>query len=127
VRPSSGARRAASNAGGATATSAAKPTSGAAHAPTRSRHSRQIAAPTAAEATIHFTNSLPQAVNVYVVQSGTETFVRQVAANTTENLPVRGIALGSQVLLRAVTVDGKSQFDTPNPVALTSMYTWKVP
>jgi hypothetical protein len=84
-------------------------------------------APTAAEATIHFTNNLPQPVNVYIVQSGTETFVRQVGANTTENLPVRGIALGSQVVLRAVTVDGKSQFDTPNPVSLTAMYTWKVP
>jgi queuine/archaeosine tRNA-ribosyltransferase len=84
-------------------------------------------APTAAEATIHFTNNLNQAVNVYVVQGGTETFVRQVGANTTENLPVRGIALGSQVLLRAVTVDGKSQFDTQNPVALTSTYTWRVP
>jgi len=84
-------------------------------------------APTAAEATIHFTNNLAQPVNVYVVQGGTETFVRQVGANTTENLPVRGIALGSQVLLRAVTVDGKSQFDTQNPVALTSTYTWRVP
>ena len=91
------------------------------------RQAQVRTAPTAAEATIHFTNNLPQAVNVYVVQSGTETFVRQVAANTTENLPVRGIALGSQVVLRAVTVDGKSQFDTPNPVSLTSMYTWKVP
>jgi uncharacterized lipoprotein YajG len=91
------------------------------------RQAQVRTAPTAAEATIHFTNNLGQAVNVYVVQSGTETFVRQVAANTTENLPVRGIALGSQVVLRAVTVDGKSQFDTPNPVALTSMYTWKVP
>jgi queuine/archaeosine tRNA-ribosyltransferase len=84
-------------------------------------------APTASEATLHFTNNLAQAVNVYVVQGGTETFVRQVGANTTENLPIRGIALGSQVLLRAVTVDGKSQFDTQNPVALTSTYTWKVP
>lgn len=84
-------------------------------------------APTAAEATIHFTNNLPQAVNVYVVQGGTETFIRQVGANTTENLPVRGIPQGSQVLLRAVTVDGKSQFDTQNPIALTSTYTWRVP
>lgn len=84
-------------------------------------------APSAAEATIHFTNNLAQPVNVYVVQGGTETFVRQVGANTTENLPVRGIALGSQVLLRAVTADGKSQFDTQNPIALTSTYTWKVP
>lgn len=84
-------------------------------------------APTAAEATIHFTNNLSQAVNVYVVQSGTETFVRQVAANTTENLPVRGIPQGSQVVLRAVTVDGKSQFDSQNPMPLTSTTTWKVP
>jgi queuine/archaeosine tRNA-ribosyltransferase len=84
-------------------------------------------APTAAEATIHFTNNLAQAVNVYVVQGGTETFVRQVGANTTENLPVRGIALGSQVMLRAVTVDGKSQIDSQGPVSLTSLYTWKVP
>ena len=84
-------------------------------------------APTTAEATIHFTNNLSQPVNVYVVQGGNETFVRQVGANTTENLPVRGIALGSQVLLRAVTVDNKSQFDTQNPITLTSTYTWRVP
>lgn len=84
-------------------------------------------APTSAEATLHFTNNLQQPVNVYVVQGGTETFVRQVGANTTENLPVRGIALGSQVLLRAVTVDGKSQFDSQGPVSLTSTYSWRVP
>jgi hypothetical protein len=84
-------------------------------------------APTAAAATIHFTNNLSQPVNVYVVQNGTETFIKQVSSNTTENLPVRGIPLGSMVLLRAVTVDSKSQFDTQNPVALTSTYTWKVP
>jgi len=84
-------------------------------------------APTAAAATIHFTNNLSQPVNVYVVQNGTDTFIKQVSANTTENLPVRGIPLGSMVLLRAVTVDNKSQFDTQNPVALTSTYTWKVP
>lgn len=84
-------------------------------------------APTTAEATLHFTNNLSQAVNVYIVQSGTETFVSQVAANTTENLPVRGVPQGSQVLLRAVTIDGKSQFDTQNPITLTSSYTWRVP
>ena len=83
-------------------------------------------APTSAEAAIHFTNNLAQAVNVYVVQGGTEMFVRQVGANTTEHLPVRGVAAGTQVRLRAVTIDGKSQFDSP-PATLTSMYTWKVP
>jgi hypothetical protein len=81
---------------------------------------------TAAESAIHFTNNLPQAVNVYVVQNGTDMFVRQVAANTTEHLPVRGVSAGSQVLLRAVTVDGKSTFTSP-PTTLTSMYSWKVP
>ena len=83
-------------------------------------------APTSAEAAIHFTNNLAQAVNVYVVQGGTEMFVRQVPANSTEHLPVRGVASGTQVRLRAVTIDGKSQFDSP-PATLTSMYTWKVP
>jgi hypothetical protein len=90
------------------------------------RQAQVRTAPTTAEASLHFTNSLPQAVNVYVVQSGTESFVRQVAANTTENLPVRGVALGTQVRLRAVTIDGQRQFDS-DPVSLSSTYTWKVP
>jgi hypothetical protein len=83
-------------------------------------------APTTAEATIHFTNNLSQPVNVYVLQNGTETFIRQVGANTTENLPVRGIPLGSQVLLRAVTLDSKSQFDSQN-LTLSSTSAWRVP
>lgn len=91
------------------------------------RQAQVRTAPTAAEASLHFTNNLAQAVNVYVVQGGTETFVRQVAANTTENLPVRGIALGSTVMLRAVSVDGKSQFDSKDPIVLASTNTWKVP
>jgi hypothetical protein len=93
----------------------------------RSRQVEVRTAPTTADVSIHFTNSLQQPVNVYVVQSGAETFVKQVAANTTENLPVRGVAPGTQVRLRAVTADGKSQFDTQNPVTLTAAYTWKVP
>ena len=90
------------------------------------RQAQVRTAPTTADATLHFTNSLPQAVNVYVMQDGTETFVRQVAGNTTENLPVRGIALGTQVVLRAVTIDGQRQFDS-DPMSLSSTYTWKVP
>ena len=90
------------------------------------RQAQVRTAPTTADATLHFTNSLGQAVNVYVMQGGTETFVRQVAANTTENLPVRGIALGTQVVLRAVTIDGQRQFDS-DPMSLPSTYTWKVP
>lgn len=82
--------------------------------------------PTTAATTLHFTNNSSYAVNVYVVDGATETFVRQVASNTTENLPVRGVAAGAQVRFRAVSIDGKNVFDSP-PVVLTSSYTWKVP
>jgi ABC-type glycerol-3-phosphate transport system substrate-binding protein len=82
--------------------------------------------PTTAESTIHFTNNWATAVNVYVIQNGTETFVKQVSANTTENLPVRGVPLGSSVTLRAVSIDNKSQWDS-NPMGLTQTLTWKVP
>jgi hypothetical protein len=81
----------------------------------------------AVEATLHFTNNFPQPVNVYILQNGAETLVRQVGANTTENLPVRGIPLGTQVQLRAVTVDGRSQIDSQNPLTVASTFTWKVP
>jgi len=83
-------------------------------------------APTSSESAIHFTNNLPQAVNVYVVQGGTEMFLRQVGGNTTEDLPVRGITPGTSVQLRAVTIDGKSRFDSPG-MTLRSANTWKVP
>src|ERR671923_1735775 len=43
------------------------------------------------EVAIHFTNNLSKAVNVYVNTGGSDLFVRQVAANTTEHLPVRRV------------------------------------
>src|SRR5687767_4555078 len=62
---------------------------------------RQVAVRTgespAAESSIEFTNNLTTAVNVYVrPNSGAgELFLRQVAAQTTETIPVRGVSPGT--------------------------------
>ena len=80
----------------------------------------------AADVGIHLTNNLSQAVNVYVTTGGTDMLLKQVAANSTEHLPVRGIAAGTNVTLKAVTVDGTRTY-TRKDVALTAMYEWRVP
>lgn len=80
----------------------------------------------AADVGIHMTNNLSQAVNVYVTTGGTDVLLKQVAANSTEHLPVRGIAPGTNVTLKAVTVDGTRTY-TRKDVTLTAMYEWRVP
>ena len=65
-------------------------------------------------------------VNVYVVSAGTDIFLKQVAARSTETLPVRGVADGSTVTLRATTVDGNYTYTKDN-VVLSSTYVWQVP
>ena len=75
---------------------------------------------------ISLTNNLTQAVNVYVVSGGTDLFVKQVPANTTELLPVRGLTSTGPVRLRATTADGTRTF-TKDDVVLTSAYQWRVP
>jgi hypothetical protein len=84
--------------------------------------------PTAGGPAIEFTNGLAQAVNLYVRPNtgGGEVFVRQVAARTTESIPVRGIAAGSAVTLRAAPVDGSVSYTREN-VVLAQGYTWRVP
>ena len=72
------------------------------------------------------TNTLSQAVNVYVVSDGAETFVRQIGANASETVPVRGVAAGSTVTLRAVPVDGRDAYTRPN-VVLSGTYSWRLP
>lgn len=79
-----------------------------------------------ADVSLHVTNNLTQAVNVYVVSGGTDIFVKQVASNSTEHIPVQGVAAGSTVTLKAVTVDGTRTYTRDN-VALNGMYEWKVP
>jgi hypothetical protein len=80
----------------------------------------------AAETVIHLTNDLSQAVNVYVVSGGNDIFLKQVAANSVEHLPVSGVPAGATVNLRAVTVDNTRTY-TKNNVTLTSMYDWRLP
>jgi len=84
-------------------------------------------APTqSAEVAIRFTNNLAKAVNVYVNTGGTDLFVRQVTANTTEHLPVPGISSGTSVTLKATTVDGASTYSRGG-VIMTGTVSWRVP
>jgi hypothetical protein len=84
--------------------------------------------PTTAESTIEFTNTLGQAVNVYVrPNSGAgEIFLRQVPAGASETIPVRGVAPGTSVRLRATPVSGNPNYERDN-VVLGRGYVWRVP
>jgi len=79
-----------------------------------------------ADVALHLTNNLSQAVNVYVVSGTSDIFVKQVGSNSVEHIPVAGVAAGSTVNLRAVTVDGTRTY-TKNNVQLTSMFEWRLP
>lgn len=77
------------------------------------------------EAVVVVANTLPQAVNVYVIDGGTEVFLRQVGAGARERLRVPG-ATGRRVTLRATTRDGTRTYSREN-VVLEGVYDWTVP
>ena len=79
-----------------------------------------------AEVAIEFTNNLSKAVNVYVNSGGSDLFVRQVPANTTDHLPVPGVSAGTVVTLKATPVDGSQGYSKAG-VTMTEMVTWRVP
>lgn len=79
-----------------------------------------------ADAGIHITNNLSQAVNLYVTTGGTDVLLKQVAANAAEHVPVRGIGAGTNVTLKAITVDGTRTY-TRKDIILSSVYEWRVP
>lgn len=81
---------------------------------------------TSAETSVHFTNNLAQAVNVYVTQNGSDTFVHQVQPRTTYDIPVPGVAVGTVVTLKATLVDGSRTYSRPN-VEMTESVNWSVP
>ena len=94
---------------------------------------RQVAvrtgeSPTAAETTIEFTNNLTTAVNVYVRPNtgAGEIFLRQVAAQSTETIAVRGVSPGTAVRLRATPVSGNPNYEQEN-VVLARGFVWRVP
>jgi len=80
----------------------------------------------AAAVTLHFTNNDNSAVNVYVVNNGTDHFLKQVPANSTEDLPVSNIEAGTQVRLKATRTDSSKTY-TSDPLPLSATTTWQVP
>lgn len=92
---------------------------------------RQVEVRTGPEPTtdvaLHVTNNLSQAVNVYVVSGTNDIFLKQVAANSVEHIPVSGIPAGATVNLRAVTVDGTKTYTKNNVTLSTTMYDWRLP
>lgn len=93
--------------------------------------SRQVDVRTApqqqqAQVSVQVQNNLSQAVNVYVVLGQTETFLRQVNANSSATIPAQGFATGSTVTLKAVTVDGARTYQRQN-VVLSGTVTWPLP
>lgn len=82
---------------------------------------------TTAGQSVRITNSLSQAVNVYVTPSGgSEIFLRQVPSNTVETVPVPGVASGASVTFKAVTVDGARTYQS-RTVGLVGQFAWGVP
>jgi len=92
--------------------------------------SRKVDVSTAPKATaavtLHFTNNDNSAVNVYVVQEGTDHFVKQVRANSTEDLPVANIPAGTEVRFKATRTDSSKTY-TSDQMALNATTTWQVP
>ena len=85
-------------------------------------------APTAqSEQSVQVTNNLSQAVNVYVTPSGgTELFLRQVAANTVEKVPVQNVSAGTTVTFKAMTVDGSRTYQSRS-VTMSGLFLGSVP
>lgn len=75
---------------------------------------------------LNVSNTLSQEVNVYVTSGGTDILVGAVAANSTKALAVNGVAEGSTVSLKAVTVDGTRTY-TRDGVVLSGSYAWTLP
>jgi hypothetical protein len=71
-------------------------------------------------------NTLSQAVRVSVVQGKVETFLRQVAANTTLRVPVPAIPAGTTVSLKAVTIDSSRTYSRDN-VVLSGVVAFHIP
>lgn len=86
----------------------------------------QTAPAAAVEVSLRVTNNVSQAITVFVTASGTELTLGQVGANTTTLLPVRGVASGTTVRLRAALADGSRSY-TREGVTLTGVFEWRVP
>jgi hypothetical protein len=85
-------------------------------------------APTqSAEVSVHFTNNLSSAVNVYVNTGSTDMFLRQVNAKTVEHMPVPGVSIGTRATLKAVPVGAQSGGYQRTGITMTAIVSWTVP
>jgi hypothetical protein len=87
----------------------------------------ETAAAAEGSVSVRVSNSLAQAVNVYVVTNGQEAFVGQVAAQSTQLLTVRGVAAGTTATLRAREVDGRRTYERENVSLAAGTLDWRVP
>ena len=82
---------------------------------------------TTTEQAVQVTNNLSQAVNVYITgASSSEMFLKQIPANTAEKVPVQGVASGTSVTYKAVTVDGSRTYQSRS-IALSGLFVWSIP
>jgi len=75
---------------------------------------------------VQVNNTLAQGVNVWITVGGQDTFLKQVAANSTVTVPVQGFAAGSTVSLKAITLDGVRTYSRTN-VVLNGTYVFPLP
>lgn len=78
------------------------------------------------EVTLRVTNNLSQAANIYVVNGGSDIFLKQVPANSAASMNVPGISAGATVGLKATPIDGSRSYTRDN-VTLSGLYEWQVP
>ena len=86
----------------------------------------QTAPSVASQVQLKVTNTASQAMSVYVLGGGSEIFIKQVPANSTETLAVPGVAAGTTVRLRAMLADGSRSY-TRDGVVLNGTFEWRVP
>ena len=78
------------------------------------------------EVTVRVTNNLSQPANIYVVNGGSDVFLKQVGAHSTDSMNVPGVAAGTTVGLKATPVDGSRSYTRDN-VTLSGLYQWQIP
>ncbi len=79
----------------------------------------------ASEVSLRVTNNLTQAINVYIRSGASDIFVKQIAGNTVEWVPITGFRPGANVTLMARPVSGTPTY-TQN-VTLSQSVEWRVP
>jgi hypothetical protein len=75
---------------------------------------------------VQVNSTLTATVNVYFTINGTDTFLGQVTGNSSVKLPVQGVAVGTPVTLKAVTIDGARTYSRAN-VTLSGTVVFPLP